>query len=128
MRRKCSGGKGDFCLAWANHYFGSTVPTLLITNFGAHVYGTREFKGEMDDFLTLLDRFPRPHDTVVYRTTVPGHVNCQHANGPLDSYKDFAPMLQHAPHSWDLFDSYNDYGKSCYSCICMLLTMIVQLN
>lgn len=114
LEHRCIKPRDAFCTGWINDYINYDIgeKTLLIANFGAHVHKIATFEEEMNDFVELLDRYQKPNDVVMFRTTVPGHRNCQQATGPYSSYDEFATTLKASPRSWHLFARYNDYGKS----------------
>jgi hypothetical protein len=95
---------------------------LAIYNFGAHYHSMDSYKNDFDQLLEWLEhQYHRPHDLVFFRTTVPGHTDCQprkpqkfdYQHGtrehPLASIADYQSSSNTA-HDWNLFQEYNDYS------------------
>jgi hypothetical protein len=93
---------------------------LGIYNFGAHYHSMDSYTHDFDQLLEWLEhQYHRPHDLVFFRTTVPGHTNCQPRNPrtfdfqhgtrehPLASIADYQSSNRH---DWNLFQEYNDYS------------------
>lgn len=64
--------------------------TLLIANVGTHVHDLDLYRKYLSDFFGLMDQNRQDKDLVMFRTTVPGHENCQDPNvKPLKSYDEY---------------------------------------
>jgi hypothetical protein len=94
---------------------------LAIYNFGPHYHSMDSYTNDFDQLLEWLEhQYHRPHDLVFFRTSVPGHTNCQprkpkkfnfqHGTRehPLESIADY--QSSNAPHDWNLIQEYNDYS------------------
>jgi hypothetical protein len=92
---------------------------LGIYNIGAHYREMDMYTNDFDQLLEFLEQYHRPHDLVFFRTTPPGHRNCEPRNPrsfdfrrgtrehPLASLADYKPTKTY---SWNLFQEYNAYS------------------
>lgn len=97
------------CHPWKDRYTSFTGKTLLVANYGTHFYSEDDFSSATDRFLSSVRSLGRPEDIVYYRTTMPGHDQCQQntANSPFTSFVDYEKTITWK-YSWDLFDGFND--------------------
>jgi hypothetical protein len=108
----CGEDKLEFCMPWIrsfSEYQGGG--TLLIANVGPHVHKVVEFQRLTENFLGLMDSHQKSNDIVLFRTTPPGHKNCQDPNiAPLRTYDEF--MEKHFvsdARSYQLFPLFNRF-------------------
>lgn len=97
------------CHPWKDRYTSFTGRTLLVSNYGTHFYSEDDFSRATDRFVSSVKSLGRPEDIVYYRTTMPGHDQCQQntANSPFKSFVDYEKTVTWK-YSWDLFDGFND--------------------
>ena len=97
------------CHPWKDRYTNFTGRTLLVANYGTHFYSEDDFSSATDRFVSSVKSLGRPEDIVYYRTTLPGHDQCQQntANSPFKSFVDYEKTITWK-YSWDLFDGFND--------------------
>lgn len=102
-----------FCFPWTSAYLShNDVRTLLVASFGSHYYDRGVFGQAFDEFVRTVDGLMKEDDIVLYRTTVPGHADCQAKSSekkPFDTYQEYEPTITDV-FSWDKFISYNDYA------------------
>ena len=103
-------GYAEFCLPWIRNFADfPTGGTLLVANVGAHVHDMDLYRQYLDDFFALMDGYNTPKDVVMFRTTVPGHENCQDPNvAPLRNYDEYLEKHFISDFkSYQLFSTYN---------------------
>jgi len=100
-----------YCWPFVERYKASPDRTLLIANTGAHSHEHSIFYDDFDTFVNLMDSFNRPNDIVWFRTSVPGHKDCDAENlSPFKTYDEYVPTITEV-YSWDKFIDYNDYAS-----------------
>ena len=107
-------GIAEFCLPWIRNYAEySSRNTLLITNVGTHVHDIDLFRVYIDSFFDMLDKVRKPNDVIMFRTTPPGHENCQDATvAPLRNYDEFVQKHFISDFkSYHLFPTYNKLSE-----------------
>lgn len=116
----CKGpGGGDICRPWVSDFVagsendtGIVGRTLLVVNTGLHSHKLEHFQYDVDHMLETLDSvsydYSARQDILVFRTSVPGHLNCQNHTQPLTSPSQYEVTSKH---DWDKVPSYNDYVK-----------------
>lgn len=105
-------GETEFCMPWIRsfaEYQGGG--TLLIANVGPHIHKVDVYRKLVDDFLVLMDLHQKSNDLVMFRTTPPGHNNCQSPDvAPLQSYDEYKEKHFIADaKSYQLFPFYNRF-------------------
>ena len=111
---KSNCGIAEFCLPWIRNYAEfSSSSTLLITNVGTHVHDIDLFREYVDSFFDMLDRVRKPKDVIMFRTTPPGHENCQDATvAPIRNYDEFVQKYFISDFkSYHLFPTYNKLAE-----------------
>lgn len=103
----------NYCYPWTDAYLSDPRRTLLIANAGAHFREMDEFREAFDGFVNALDAASSgrgSRDLVLFRSTVPGHLKCGHANlAPYETYRDFRENWE-GRKSWKMFERFNDYA------------------
>eukprot|EP00978_Attheya_sp_CCMP212_P011484 scaffold28330_cov35-Attheya_sp.AAC.2 len=109
-------GNTSYC-PWHLLYNETDEKTLLVLNQGAHFHSMNTFSKSFDLFVELFNSIAHPGDVVVFRSTVPGHLNCwgldgETGIGPLEITHDkFLERYGTTMYDWNLFDTYNLYAK-----------------
>jgi len=98
-----------YCYPWTKRYLDFQGTSLLIVNTGAHYQTHHQFQYAVRQFIKTVDSLNRVWDIMLFRTTTPGHKDCQNIDTtPFESYSEYAPTVTDA-YSWDKFIGYNDY-------------------
>jgi len=97
---------------------------LVVFNIGAHYHNLTWYKEDMQTLLQSLKDMKRPQDLYIFRTTSPGHYNCNPTNPkefnwtrgtrdvPLSSIDELDLQgLDARLYNWDMFQYYNAYTK-----------------
>jgi hypothetical protein len=102
-----------------DHIQSSPNRVLAIYNMGAHYHGMDWYTHDFELFLEWLEQHHRPHDLVFFRTTPPGHLNCEPQQPkkfdfkrgtreyPLASVADYQKTDHY---DWNLFQEYNAHS------------------
>uniref|UniRef100_A0A7S4HSR3 Trichome birefringence-like C-terminal domain-containing protein n=1 Tax=Odontella aurita TaxID=265563 RepID=A0A7S4HSR3_9STRA len=112
---------------WIDNYLDFSGKTLLVVNTGAHFPARPQldYRSVMDWFFDdlLSEKFDRPDDIVIMRTTPPGHPDCTTAVRPHASEEEFLASfrpenipikknrLRTSQYRWDTFDDMDAYMK-----------------
>merc|ERR1712194_940481 len=65
-----------YCYPWTESYQSYPGKTLLIASTGVHFNDRATFQRSFDEFIRTMDSIHRPDDIVLFRTSVPGHFDC----------------------------------------------------
>lgn len=97
---------------------------LVMFNIGAHYHNLTWYKEDMQVLLQSLEEMQRPHDLYVFRTTSPGHYDCNPTTPrefnwtrgtrdvPLKSLDELdLKGLDARLYNWDMFQYYNAHTK-----------------
>ena len=66
-----------------------------------------EYKYNFDMFVNTMENLGRHEDLVVYRTSVPGHLNCKEKN--TQPHADSSAFQVAEKFNWHYVDSFNQY-------------------
>lgn len=104
--------------AWFNDYVKSEKKTLLVLNIGAHIHSAKGFTKPWDAFISAFKTQlaeTKSGDKVVFRTTPPGHNNCDQFHKPFTSLDQFESKCSTQKFDWNLFEGYNDHVRETLS-------------
>jgi len=106
----------DYCHPWSERYKSYNGDTLFIVNTGPHFQLHRQFQAAFDEFVAKIDSYYRPRDVILWRTTVPGHPNCNETidQKPFNSFEEYAATEVTDFYSWNKFVGYNDYVTKAF--------------
>lgn len=107
----------EYC-PWLEMYNMTDISkrSLLVVNQGAHFHSLDTFQASYDLFLEGVRKVGRPEDILVFRSTVPGHINCLGSKEspnipPTNMTHDlFLKRYATTKYDWNLFDQYNQYA------------------
>jgi hypothetical protein len=98
---------------------------LVVFNIGAHYHNFTWYKEDMHVLLQSLQTLQRPQDLYIFRTTTPGHHNCNPTEPmefnwtkgtrdvPLSSINELdLKGLDARLYNWDMFQYYNTFTKN----------------
>ena len=100
--------------------FSPNNRTLAIFNLGVHYHVLEHYQEDLEKLLFVLDELQRPQDLYFFRTSVPGHVDCQprkprsfnYTKGsrivPLATFEDYAATTMY---NWNEMFDYNMHAK-----------------
>ena len=98
-----------YCYPWTERYASFPGNTVLVLNTGAHYQSHHEFQYTTRQVLKTIDEIGRKKDVVLWRSSTPGHRECDSPGlNPLESYDEYSPAVTDE-FSWDKFVGYNDY-------------------
>lgn len=98
-----------YCYPWTQRYLDFEGSTLLIVNTGGHFQTHHQFQYAFREFVKTVDSMNRLYDVMFFRTTTPGHTQCEvMPDTPFDSYQEYSQSISDE-YSWDKFVGYNDY-------------------
>jgi len=112
--------RGAYSISEATRAFlHGTRKAIAIFNIGAHYHNFTHYE---EDLRVLLDGLPelyRPDDIYFFRSTSPGHPNCEPRTKdidwsvgpkiiPLQNYSEYDPGTAY---DWNQFERYNDYTR-----------------
>lgn len=99
-----------YCYPWEDRYTDFAGTTLLVVNTGAHYQTHHQFQFALREFIKKIDSLERYWDIMLYRTSSPGHSDCEDKpNSPFASYDEYANTITDE-YSWEKFVGYNDYA------------------
>jgi len=99
-----------YCYPWEDRYVDFEGSTLLVVNTGAHYQTHHQFQFALREFIKKIDSLERYWDIMLYRTSSPGHSDCQ--DKPLEPFATYDEYSQSITdeYSWEKFIGYNDYA------------------
>ena len=99
-----------YCYPWEERYTDFAGSTLLIVNTGAHYQTHHQFQYALREFIKRIDSLERFWDIMLYRTSSPGHSDCEERpETPFASYDEYTNTITDE-YSWEKFVGYNDYA------------------
>jgi len=99
-----------YCYPWVDRYTDFEGTTLLIVNTGAHYQTHHQFQFALREFVKKIDSLERYWDIMLYRTSSPGHSDCEEKPiTPFANYGEYANTITDE-YSWEKFVGYNDYA------------------
>ena len=104
-----------FCYPWTHSYRSYDGKTLLVANLGTHFQDQKLFEEAFDEFIRTVDSIRRIDDIVLFRTSVPGHFDCNdkempNKKKPFDSWFEYQPTIT-SLYAWNKFIDYNEYAE-----------------
>ena len=104
-----------YCYPWIQRYLEFEGTTLAIVNTGAHYQTHHQFQYALREFVKTFDSLNRVWDVLLYRTSTPGHRDCENEPEiPFESYQDYMTTVTDE-YSWDKFIGYNDYAIKLFA-------------
>jgi len=114
----CGISNEQYCYPWSVDYAAHSGRTLLIVNTGYHwaddwegyIANFQNFVGKIDD--VAANDVAKAEDVVVFRTSVPGHKECDLHVGVFEHYHEYCPRIVNGAfwHWWGELPPYNDYA------------------
>jgi hypothetical protein len=114
----CGAAGQQYCYPWSDNYAQFGGKQLLIVNTGYHwaddwqgyITNFQNFVGKIDEISTASAL--RSNDVIMFRTSVPGHKECNLHNGPYGHYGEYCPRIVNGAfwHWWGELPPYNDYA------------------
>jgi len=99
-----------YCYPWEDRYTDFEGTTLLVVNTGAHYQTHHQFQFALREFIKKIDSLERYWDIMLYRTSSPGHSDCEERpDSPFANYAEYANTITDE-YSWEKFVGYNDYA------------------
>jgi len=99
-----------YCYPWEDRYLDFEGTTILVVNTGGHYQTHHQFQYALREFIKKVDSLERVWDIMLYRTSSPGHSDCEDMpETPFASYDEYANTITDE-YSWEKFVGYNDYA------------------
>lgn len=114
----CGPTNVQYCYPWTGDYSGFAGKQLLIVNTGYH--WADDWQGYITNFQNFVGKIDevagantiRADDVVMFRTSVPGHKECDFHNVAYAHYGEYCPRIVNGAfwHWWGELPPYNDYA------------------
>lgn len=101
-------GKDFYHQNWMEPYVQNPANTLFVANTGMHTPDQETYQSDLDQFIETVHSLNRPHDMIIFRSSVPGHANCKRHKQPLASASEIPPD---SLYQWGSIAGYNQYTK-----------------
>ena len=114
----CGPSNEQYCYPWSTEFSSYATKQLLVMNTGYHwgedwagyIENFQNFVGQID---TIAASNPiRQDDVLMFRTSVPGHKECDLHGYPYAHYGEYCPRIVNGAfwHWWGELPPYNDYA------------------
>ncbi|KAL7537028.1 hypothetical protein ACHAXR_011537 [Thalassiosira sp. AJA248-18] len=115
----CGPTNEQYCYPWSNDFQNFSLgQQLLIVNTGYHwaedwegyIANFQNFVGKIDEL--AVANAARANDVIMFRTSIPGHKECNLYNGYFHHYGEYCPKIVNGAfwHWWGELPPYNDYA------------------
>eukprot|EP00581_Thalassiosira_minuscula_P007217 CAMPEP_0183706612 /NCGR_PEP_ID=MMETSP0737-20130205/3379_1 /TAXON_ID=385413 /ORGANISM="Thalassiosira miniscula, Strain CCMP1093" /LENGTH=950 /DNA_ID=CAMNT_0025934059 /DNA_START=10 /DNA_END=2859 /DNA_ORIENTATION=+ len=114
----CGPDGTHYCYPWSGQYSNYENQQLMIVNTGYH-WG-EDWEGYISNFQNFVGRIDeisaanaiRVNDVIMFRTSIPGHKECDLFDGVFRHYGEYCPRIVNGAfwHWWGELPPYNDYA------------------
>jgi len=114
----CGPANDQYCYPWSSDFSSYSGKQVLIMNTGYHwgedwegyIANFQNFVGKIDEM--AVANIARASDIIMFRTSIPGHKECDLHDNPYAHYGEYCPRIVNGAfwHWWGELPPYNDYA------------------
>jgi GDSL/SGNH-like Acyl-Esterase family found in Pmr5 and Cas1p len=104
----------NYCFPWTKAYKEDIRRTIMVFNVGTHMKDFDKYSAAIDRFVNVFDALKRNNDIVIFRTLLPGHLDCSRPGlAPYPSFNEYKADVENYQggiNEWNKFSEFNDYA------------------